>query len=100
MVSRPDLVHIDRAKSQSGEDQDRIKGLPPQVYTGIWWYAKFPNHYSGDGTAGRKDLGEFDMNTWSNGIAAALKAIKADTNSLKLQQEFYESAKDPLKTKQ
>jgi creatinine amidohydrolase len=100
MVSRPDLLHIDRAASQSGEDQDRIKGLPAQVYTGIWWYAKFPNHYSGEGAAARKELGEFDMNTWSTGIAGALKAIKADENSLKLQQEFYERAKKPLETKQ
>ena len=25
--------------------------LPDTLYTGIWWYARFPNHYSGDGAA-------------------------------------------------
>src|SRR4051794_13523607 len=32
MVSRPDLVHQDRASSQSGADQNRLD-LPPGVYT-------------------------------------------------------------------
>ncbi len=50
MISRPDTVHIDRATSESGADQHR-QNLPEDVYTGIWWYARFPNHYSGDGSA-------------------------------------------------
>src|SRR5580698_3150558 len=49
LIARPDLVHVDRAAQESGADQARVK-LPPSVYTGIWWYAKFPNHYAGDGT--------------------------------------------------
>ncbi len=47
LVARPDLVHMDRADSESGADQNRLK-LPENVYTGIWWYAKFPDHYSGN----------------------------------------------------
>ena len=39
MVSRPDLVHLDRAESESGADRNRLD-LPTGVYTGIWWYAK------------------------------------------------------------
>ena len=33
-------------------------------------------------------------------IAQAIKAIKADTNSLKLQNEFYKKAQHPLDTPQ
>src|SRR5579884_2132333 len=36
MVSRPDLVHQDRAQSESGADQARQK-IPEDIYTGIWW---------------------------------------------------------------
>jgi len=43
MVSRPNLVHIERAATESGDDQKRLR-LPEDVYTGIWWYARFPNH--------------------------------------------------------
>ncbi len=100
MVSRPDLVHVDRAGNQSGADLNRLKDLPGNVYTAIWWYAKFPNHYGGDGSVGNLRLGEFDMKAWSKAIAAGLRAIKADQTSLELQKEFYEKTANPLKTKQ
>jgi creatinine amidohydrolase len=99
LIARPDLVHQDRAGQQSGSDQHRQK-LPGSVYTGIWWYARFPNHYAGDASAANKELGEFDQKEWSRQIAEALKAIKADDESLKLQNQFFEDAKHPLDTKQ
>ncbi len=99
LIARPDLVHQDRANQQSGADQHRLD-LPDNVYTGIWWYARFPNHYSGDGAAATKELGEFDQKEWSKQIAEAIKAIKADDESLKLQNEFYEKSQHPLDTKQ
>ncbi|HEY2857016.1 MAG TPA: creatininase family protein [Terracidiphilus sp.] len=99
LIARPDLVHIDRADSQSGAYQDR-QNLPENVYTGIWWYARFPNHYSGVGSAATKELGEFDQKAWSSQIAEALKAIKADDQSLKIQNEYFEKISHPLDTKQ
>src|ERR1700681_1347783 len=39
MISRPDLVHLDRAGNESGADQHHVN-LPDGVYTGIWWYAR------------------------------------------------------------
>ena len=99
LVARPDLVHMDRATDQSGADQHRLN-LPENVYTGIWWYARFPNHYSGQGADATKELGEFDQKEWSRQIAEAIKAIKADQESLKLQNEFFEESQHPLDTKQ
>ena len=99
LIARPDLVHQDRAGQQSGADLHR-QSLPDSVYTGIWWYARFPNHYAGDASAANKELGEFDQKEWSRQIVAALKAIKADDTSLKLQNQFFEDAQHPLDTKQ
>lgn len=98
MVSRPDLVHMDRAKDESGADQKRLN-LPDTLYTAIWWYARFPNHYSGNGAAATKELGEFDMKEWTSELVTALRAVKADSESLKLQNEFFEKARHPLETK-
>jgi creatinine amidohydrolase len=98
LVSHPDLVHMDRASNESGSDQGRVK-LPDFVYTGIWWYAKFPNHYSGDGSAATRELGEYRMKSWIDGIIDAERAVKADQSSLKLQNEFFEKAKHPLDTR-
>jgi len=99
MASRPDLVHMDRANQESGADEAR-QHLPEGVYTGIWWYARFPNHYSGDGSLATKELGEFDMKAWEDGIANVIKAVKADNVSLELQNQFYKDAQHPLDTKQ
>jgi len=97
LVARPDLVHMDRAASESGADQARQK-LPEGVYTGIWWYTRFPNHYSGDGSAATTELGEYQMNWWTDAVVKAIKAVKADDVSLKLQNEFYEKSAHPLDT--
>jgi creatinine amidohydrolase len=99
LAARPDLVHMDRAEQESGADQHRLN-LPDSVYTGIWWYAKFPDHYSGVGSAATKELGEFDQKSWSSQIAEAIKAIKADSESLRLQNEFFGKTQHPLDTKQ
>ena len=99
MISRPDLVHQDRAAQESGADQARLY-LPEGVYTGIWWYARFPNHYAGDGSAATEELGQADMKAWANGIAAVLRAVKADQTAPALQREYYEQAQHPLDTQQ
>jgi creatinine amidohydrolase len=99
MVVRPDLVHQDRATSESGADQHRLN-LPDGVYTGIWWYARFPDHYAGDGSAATRDLGEYQMKWWVDSVSKVILAIKADDLSLKLQKEFYEKSTHPLDTPQ
>ncbi len=98
MISRPDLVHMERVQNDSGKDLAR-QNLPSDVYTGIWWYARFPNHYSGDASAANKTLGEFDEKSMIENVIAAIKAIKADQVSLRLQNEFYEESTHPLDTK-
>jgi creatinine amidohydrolase len=97
MISRPDTVHLDRATNESGADQHR-QNLPEGVYTGIWWYARFPNHYSGDGSAATKELGKYQMDWWIDTLAKTIRAVKSDDVSLKLQNEFYEKSKHPLET--
>jgi creatinine amidohydrolase len=98
MISNPNLVHIDRAASESGADQKRVN-LPEDVYSGIWWYARFPNHYSGDGSLANRELGEFEMKAWIAAIGEAIRVVKADDQSLKLQNEFFEKSSHPLDTR-
>ncbi|HET6931227.1 MAG TPA: creatininase family protein [Candidatus Acidoferrum sp.] len=97
LVTHPNLTHMDRAKNESGADQKRVK-LPENVYTAIWWYARFPNHYSGDGSAATKEQGEEDLQAWINTVVRAIRAVKADEESWKLQKEFYEKSGKPIET--
>ena len=98
LIARPDLVHLDRATQESGADLARLK-LPEGVYTGIWWYARFPNHYAGEGAVASRELGEFAAKNWINGLVQAIRAVKADSESLRLQNEFYERSSKPLETR-
>jgi len=98
LISNPNLVHLDRSNQESGADQARLK-LPDTLYTGIWWYARFPNHYSGDGATATRERGDFEMKAWQDAIVTAIRAVKADQESLKLQNEFFEKANHPLDTR-
>jgi len=99
LYTHPELTHIDRAGRESGADQKR-QNLPDFLYTGIWWYARFPQHYSGDGSLATKPLGEWNVQGWISTIVEAIRAVKADDASLRIQNEFYERSKHPLDTPQ
>ena len=98
-ASRPDLVHMDRAKEQSGRDLARLKHIPTN-YTGIFWYAQYPNHYAGDGSYAKSELGELLINSQADQLVELIKILKKDDTILKLQNRFYNESKKPLKTKQ
>ena len=98
LATHPDLVHMERANQESGADQARLH-LPEDLYTAIWWYARFPYHYSGQGAAATRERGEFEMSRWEDTIVEAIRAVKADQTSLALENEFFEKAKHPLNTR-
>jgi creatinine amidohydrolase len=89
---RPDLVKMDRATQESGENQKRL-ALPAGVYTAIWWYASYPNHYAGEGAKATRELGQFLTEHTVESLIKALKAIKADTKTLELQKEYFDKFK-------
>jgi len=88
---RPDLVKMDSAANESGDNQKRL--LIPDMYTAIWWYANYPNHYAGEGAKATRQLGELVTEHTITSLARALKAVKADTQTLKLQEEYFDRVK-------
>jgi creatinine amidohydrolase len=90
----PGLMDTGAAGTQSGEDQRRLK--IPFGYTGIWWYAKFPNHYAGDGTQYKKELGELLIKSDASQLAELVKYLKTNNSIEKLQKEFYLRSANPL----
>ena len=99
MASRPDLVKLELSPTQSGADLKRLD-LAPGVSTGINWYSRFPNHYQGDSAGASAARGTAAMKILSDRIAAAIRSVKADQMSLRLQNEFQEASSHPLDTKQ
>jgi len=99
LAVRPDLAHQEVATSQSGEDLKRLGSLK-DVYTGIWWYASFPNHYAGEGKYGSREIGEKELNHSAEQLVKVIREVKADKTVLELQKQFYDESAQPLKTKQ
>jgi creatinine amidohydrolase len=95
----PELVHPELAGNQPGVDYDRINNLH-HVYTGIWWYASYPNHYSGDGSKATAEAGELILQSITEQFAEVIREIKADKNVPQLQEMFFKDAEDPMNTKQ
>ena len=87
---------MDSAANESGANQKRLS--IPDIYTAIWWYADYPNHYAGEGAKATRELGEAITEATINQLVQALKAIKADTKTLQLQNEFYDRV-DQVKKK-
>jgi creatinine amidohydrolase len=85
---RPDLMRMDRAADQSGADQKRSH--LDDLYTPIWWYSSFPNHYAGEGAKATTEFGKFITDHEIASFVKALKEVKADTKTLQLQNEFYD----------
>jgi creatinine amidohydrolase len=99
LAHRPDIAHPERAKEQSGADQARLSGLK-DAYTAIWWYARFPNHYAGDGSPANVELGNRVLDHEADQLAAMIRAVKADSKALELQNRFFDEAEAPLRTPQ
>jgi creatinine amidohydrolase len=73
---RPDLVHLEMTKTQSGQNQKRLPEIG-ESYTGIWGYASYPNHYAGDGSFANK-MGGLILNSSAGQWAKLLKTVKKD----------------------
>lgn len=88
---RPDLVRMERAAQESGADESRL--ALADLYAAIWWYARFPNHYAGDGAKGSRELGQALTEHRVATLVKALRVVKADDKTLKLQSEFFDRVK-------
>ncbi|HDR51344.1 MAG TPA: creatininase family protein [Mariniphaga anaerophila] len=98
-AAQPNLTYPERSAQQSGVDQERMKHLD-FVYTGIWWYASFPNHYGGDGSKSNAEAGELLINETVEQLVKMIRQVKADEVVPALQKQFFEESENPLKTKQ
>jgi creatinine amidohydrolase len=99
MACRPELVHPERANLESGENLGRLDSIL-FAYVGIWWYARYPNHYAGDGSNANQEIGELVLHSKSAQLATLIKALKADKTIKILEDNFFDASDHPLRTKQ
>lgn len=94
LAIRPDLVALERASTDDeGMPRQRLAHVREAgLYTGIWWYADHPTHYRGDGRPATAEKGERVLAAQARALAAAIRAAKADTETGRLQEEFFAAA--------
>jgi creatinine amidohydrolase len=91
----PRLVRLDLVQTGSGQDRMRLAGLK-HAYTGIWWYASFPDHYAGDASFASAELGRLLLQKEVEQLVATVREVKRDKAVLLLQDEFFQGAGQPL----
>jgi creatinine amidohydrolase len=96
LASHHDLVHMDRVLAGEGRALNRLQALREAgVQTGIWWYADYPNHYSGDASFADAAAGDRLLDAMAQATVKAVRAIKADAESRRLLDAFYAASGGP-----
>ena len=96
--ARPELVDMQQVPpfDDEGKARNRLQALKDAgVRTGIWWYADYPTHYSGNAAPATAEAGETLLEKMAQYVAHAVRLIKADTDTARLQKEFYEASQAP-----
>ncbi|MDF1559142.1 MAG: creatininase family protein [Bacteroidales bacterium] len=95
---RPDLVHTDVIGQESGADLRRLSQLP-NAFTGIHWYARYPNHFAGDFLEPNARLGELLIEKDAKQLAGLIRYLKNNNDIEQLQDEFFDRSEAPFKAK-
>jgi creatinine amidohydrolase len=93
LAHAPHTVRMDQANAVSGEDLGRLAHLPNPHAPAIWWYARFPNHYGGDGSLATAEKGARLVEICSKGLAKIIRAVRDDEVAPALTREFYDRVK-------
>ena len=89
MHLRPDLVRMESMDASESVNRQRLKDVRAQgVYTGFDWYAQYPHHFAGDPGPASAEHGKFIFDMVCQNMAEAIRAVKADTESLRLIEEY------------
>jgi creatinine amidohydrolase len=97
LAIQPDLVQMEHVPADAeGQALQRLQALQTAgVRTGIWWYADHPTHYAGDARAATGAIGEQLLGAVADALAHAVRVIKEDDMTQRLQDEFYAASAAP-----
>lgn len=98
-VHRPDLIQLDKASSQNGTKKERLM-KSEHIFSGISWYANYPNHYAGNGQYANPEIGRLILKSKVEQLVEMIQAVKKDRSGIDLQKRFFDEAEKPLKSKQ
>jgi creatinine amidohydrolase len=94
----PGVVHLDRAHDEPIVPVgSRRLDLPTGVLVGVSTFKSTPTGYLGDASGATAERGKALMQYTAGRIAEAIRAVKTDAESPRLQKEFFEKRSNPAK---
>ncbi|HOT90545.1 MAG TPA: creatininase family protein [Anaerolineae bacterium] len=88
LANYPELVDMTRVPAEPALPLNRLHHVPA-TYTGIWWYANYPNHYAGDARPATREKGLALRQLEVDNLAEYIAAVKADQVVPFLTREFF-----------
>jgi creatinine amidohydrolase len=91
LANHPELVQMERVPVEPALPLDRMHDLPP-TFTGIGWYANYPDHYAGDARSATHEKGIALRQLELENLVEYIAAVKADEVVPALAGEFFQRA--------
>jgi creatinine amidohydrolase len=92
LANHPELVHMERVPEKPGDPLGRLSHLPAN-FSGIWWYADYPEHYAGDARTASREKGLALRELEVADLAEFIARVKDDTKVAELSNEFFQRVK-------
>jgi creatinine amidohydrolase len=93
MANYPEVMNKKNIPKKPGEPLGRVNHLPG-MFSGIKWYASYPEHYSGDTRPASAEKGRKLQQLLVDQLAEFINAVKKDKTVPALEKEFFERVED------
>ena len=93
LALHPELVKMERVPEKPASSLDRLKHLTPS-FSGIHWYARYPDHYAGDARKATAEKGKVLVGLMVDTLAEFIAEVKKDQVAAGLNREFFEKVKN------
>lgn len=88
LANHPELVKMARVPAGPAEPLGRLQDVPAN-FSGISWYANYPDHYAGDARPATAEKGRALRQIAVDALAEYIAAVKADEVAPVLNREFF-----------
>jgi creatinine amidohydrolase len=92
LANYPELVKMERVPSMPGDPLKRLSEIPHN-FSGISWYADYPDHYAGDARSASAEKGRALVRLQVEALAEFIAVVKADGVVPMLEGEFFTRAR-------
>lgn len=95
MALHPESIHMEQLPKEPAFALGRLSELK-NAYTGIWWYADYPENYTNDAHEASSEKGRRILDVHVKSLAECIRHVKEDVIVKKLEDEYQKRAEHPV----